>query len=196
MTTPGRAIYLGDVPLDDRVVSKPACQLTVDLTDLPQAVREQLARTMVNAADDFIHGLGIYPMPHLEYSLAGVEVPCPRRFHINERPANSGETITVNRTPTRPPAASLRVINPGDVVTVYVDNVLGDDARGNGTLGNPFRTRAAVLAMADSRTGVIIMRRPDGGLLGTVGDLPPDQPPRAPSPVRVVNGTPPNRPRG
>lgn len=186
MSQPNRAIYLDDGPLPDHPVSRQVCELRMDLTDLPEAMREPLAKAMVAAADDFIHSLGIYPMPHLECSLAGTEVPCPRRFHINQQPANSGSSFAVSRPPIRAPVASLRVINPNDVLTIYVDNVLGDDSRGDGTLTNPLRTRAAVEAMASTRSGVIVMRRPGGELLGTLGDLPPD-PPRPASPVRLVS---------
>lgn len=186
MSTPSRAIYLDDGPLPDLVFAKQTCELTVDLTDMPAAVREQLARAMVKAADDFLHGLGIYPMPQLEFALAGTEVPCARRFHINQAPTNSGTSFEVSRPPLRVSAANLRMVNPDNVLTVYVDNVLGDDQRGDGTLVSPYRTREAVERVASTRGGVVVMRRPGGQLLGTIGDLPPD-PPRPPSPVRLVS---------
>ena len=189
MSMPSRVIHVDGGPLPDIAATKVTCELTVDLTDMPPAIRQQLANAMVKAADDFIHEIGIYPMPQLEFALAGTEVPCPRRFHVNQPPTNSGTSFAVERPPLRVPTVSLRVVDTDNVLTVYVDNVLGDDAHGDGTMTKPYRTREAVERMASVRGGVVVMRRPGGQLLGTIGDLPPDPPARPaarPSPIQIV----------
>lgn len=180
------------------------CQIVFTITQLPDKLRQNVLRAMVDSANRYLHTLDVYPLPQIAHEVLGLDVPCPNRVYGEVTPYNSARIqrpTTVQEqvhddaagiAATLRGAARTAVAAAGEPLNLYVDRVTGRDD-GHGTAISPFQTlrRARVHARLTRRP--VYIRDLSGRLMaevGTIGGAPPGPqdlaPARAPSPIRQL----------
>lgn len=193
------------------------CEVIFTITQLPEALRRNVLKAMVDSANRYLHSLDVYPVPQIDHEVIGLDVPCPNRVYGEVTPYNSARVRqpTTNEeraheaasrvADTLQGAARTNVVVGGPPETLYVDTVGGRDD-GHGTLQSPFKSVRRARMHARQLRRPTYIRNLSGGLLAEVstnGVAPPPTPRPVPAPtparqmtrppVQIINH--PNPPR-